>query len=207
MQPRVFWQKRLQHQERPEATGGPLRTQHKHGAHIAEFYAKMQRYIVNSGIDMSVLRGRPSATLDAVYGVLYAILSCKFADPASFGAVLDEKTRALARSCVGASWGHARKCLDIFLRKATYDYHLRKRYSLGSLEPVLELPLNSNVAKGTKCDAQKYGLKPPPKWDAIVRLTPKANYDWQATASEIARMRKIDRVRLDLWYWRATVGR
>jgi hypothetical protein len=173
----------------------------------AKFYAKMQRYIVNSGIDMSVLRGRPSGTLKAVSEVLYAIDIAKFADRASFAAVLDEKTKALARSCAGASWGHARKCLDIFLRKATYDYHLRERYRLGSLEPVLELPLDSNVAKGVKCDAEKYGFRPPPKWDAIIRLTPEANYDWQATASEIARMRKIDRVHLDLWYWRATVGR
>ena len=172
-----------------------------------EFYAKMQRYIVNSGIDTSVLRGRPWGTLKAVSEFLYAIDLAKFADPASFGTVLDEKAEALVRSCAGASWGHARKCLDIFLRKATYDYYLRKRYRLGSLEPVLELPLNSNVAAGIAFDARKYGLPPPPKWDAIMRLTPEANDDWQATASEIARMRKIDRVHLDLWYWRPTIGR
>ena len=169
----------------------------------AEFYAKMQRYIVNSGIDMSVLRGRPSGTLKAVHEFLYAIDLAKFADPASFRTVLDERTKALVRSCAGASWGHARTCLGIFLRKATYDYYMRERYRLGSLEPVLELPLDSNVAAGIALDAKKYGLRPPPKWDTIIRLTPEANDDWQATASEIARMRKIHRVHLDLWYWRA----
>jgi hypothetical protein len=89
----------------------------------AEFYAKMQRYIVNSGIDMSVLRRRPSGTLKAVAEVLYEIDLAKFADPVWFATILDEKAKALARSCAGASWKHARKCLDIFLRKATYDYH------------------------------------------------------------------------------------
>jgi hypothetical protein len=172
-----------------------------------EFYAKMQRYIVNSGIDMSVLRGRPSGTLKEISGFLYAFDLDKIADPASFGTLLDEQTKALVRSCSGASWGHAKKCLDIFLRKATYDHYLRERYRLGSLEPVLELPLDSNVAAGIAFDARKYSLRPPPKWDAIMRLTPEANDDWQATASEIARMRKIDRVHLDLWYWRPTIGR
>jgi hypothetical protein len=172
-----------------------------------EFYAKMQRYIVNSGIDMSVLRGRPSGTLTAVHKFLCAIDLAKIAESASFETLLDEETKALVRSCVGASWGHARKCLDIFLRRATYDHYLRERYRLGSLEPVLELPLDSNVAAGIALDARKYGLRPPPKWYAITRLTPQANDSWQSTASEIARMREIDRVHLDLWYWRATVGR
>lgn len=169
------------------------------------FYKEIQTYVVNAGIDMSVLRGAPAGTKRAAHKFLFALDLAEFTDPASFRRVLDTKTEALTRlfPATGRFWGRARKCMNIFLRNATYSHYLRERYGLGNLESILEMPLDSNVAKGLTCDAKKYHLSTPPKWDAIIRLTPKINDSWQAIASEVTQQKNIHRVHLDLRYWRA----
>jgi hypothetical protein len=60
-----------------------------------EFYSRMQRYIINSSIDMSVLRGRPGGTLEAAQNSLNDVDLAEFANPASFRRVLNNKTEAL----------------------------------------------------------------------------------------------------------------
>jgi hypothetical protein len=171
-----------------------------------EFHRRIQTYVVNAGIDMSVLRSAPAGTKDAAHKFLFALDLGEFtADPASFPVVLNEKTEALKDSFPenGRVWGRARKCLNIFLRNATYSYYLREKYVLGKLESILELPLDSNVARGLKRDAAEYHISPPATWKfTIIGLTPKTNDSWQAIASEVARKRNIHRVHLDLWYWR-----
>jgi hypothetical protein len=168
----------------------------------AEFYRKLQRYVVNTCIDITVLRRRPPGTVEAAQKFLYEIDLAQFAEHGSFRHVLDSTTGALSCAFLTPSWGHARKCLNIFLRRVAYDHYLREKYGLGAAERLLEVPLDSNVAKGITHDAAKYGLNRPPRWNTIFALTPAENDQWQDTASEIAGIKKIDRVHLDLWYWR-----
>src|SRR5712691_5811356 len=47
-------------------------------------------------------------------------------------------------------WGAARKFLNIFLRNVVYNRFLCDHYRLLRLEPWLELPLDSQVAKGLR---------------------------------------------------------
>jgi putative transcriptional regulator len=173
-----------------------------------EFWPRLQQYVINAGIDMSVLRGAPAGTKEAAHKFLIELDLKEFTKPASFSALLDDKTEALRRTFPKNAqyWGRARKCLNIFLRNATYSYYLRERYGLGDLEPSLELPLDSNVARGLTLDAANHHLCAPPKWDAIIRLTPTANRSYQSLASIVAQRKNIHRVHLDLWYWREEVA-
>lgn len=176
-----------------------------------DFSKRLQRYVVNAGIDMTVLRGRPcpAGTMEAAHRFFYDLDLAEFHDLSSFSNVLDRKTEELRRlfPVTGRFWGRARKCINIFLRNSTYSYYLREKYALANLEPLLELPLDSNVASGLRGDAVKYGLNPPPKWDAIIRLNPEINDRWQSLASQVAHRKGTNRVHLDLWYWRALPAR
>lgn len=127
-----------------------------------EFYQKMQRYIVNSSVDITVLRLRPEGTVQAAQNYLCAFDLTQLATPNSFRDVLDATTADLSDAFPFPSWGHARKCLNIFLRRVVYDHYLRQRYGLGAIEQALEVPLDKNVAVGITSAAKRYGLSPPP---------------------------------------------
>jgi hypothetical protein len=179
-----------------------------------EFYTRLQTYVVNAGIDRSVLQirtkgSKSKGSLDTVQQFLYAADLSTFSDPNTFPQILDDTTMALKHvvdralpSNDNLPWGFARKCLNIFLRNSTYSHYLRARYSLGGVESILEIPLDSNVAKGLKRDAAKYGLCPP-RWNSISQLTPTTNADWQAIALAVAQNQNTCRVHLDVSYWRA----
>jgi len=156
----------------------------------SKFDKLLKRYVIHAGIDMTVLRGKPCppGTMQSAHNFLYDLDLSEFRDPSTFRRLLDEKTETLRRSfpATGQFWGRARKCMNIFLRNSTYSYYLRERYTLSDVEPFLEIPLDSQVAEGLACDAKNYKIGPPPKWDAIIRLTAETNDRWQALASEIA---------------------
>jgi hypothetical protein len=101
----------------------------------------------------------------------------------------------------GQHWGTARKCMNIFMRDAIHHVQLRKAYpSLGTLENVLEVPLDRYVATGLlkEEEAVEYALD----WDAIIRLTPDVHGRFQNLAEKVADRKKVARVDLDIYYFR-----
>jgi hypothetical protein len=124
-------------------------------------------------------------------------------EPATYAATLDEWTLQLKRKFPkdGRYWGVARKCLNIFMRDASYNVHLCDLYpGLKLLEQVLEVPLDSYTANGLleEDGATNFGLR---RWDAIIRLTPEENNKFQQWALLVADRKGILRVHLDLLYF------
>ena len=97
------------------------------------------------------------------------------------------------------SWGAARKFVNIFLRDATYCFWLRDAFGLASVEPVLELPLDSFTAKGLRAEPEGVDL---PRWPGVIHLTPLTSTQFQHVAQRVAERKRLDRVHLDLEYWR-----
>lgn len=123
-------------------------------------------------------------------------------DDVAFARRLQRATSNLMRRLPepGRHWGAARKALNLFLRDCTYDHHLRIQYRLDRIERWLEIPLDSNVAKALRREPEGTGL---PRWDSLCRLAAKTSAEYQAVAQCVARRKRIRRVHLDLYYWRA----
>jgi len=123
--------------------------------------------------------------------------------PANYGVTLDEWTHELKGKFPkdGQYWGVARKCLNIFMRDASYNVHLCELYPrLKLLEQVFEVPLDSYTANGLLKEdgATHFGLG---RWDAIIRLTPDEHQKFQRWALLVAKRKRILRVHLDLFYF------
>ena len=97
------------------------------------------------------------------------------------------------------NWGSARKFLNIFLRDVFYSRYLCQKYNLYHLEPWLEIPLDSHVAKGLRLEDNAKAL---PKWRTVIGLSPKENKIYQDFAEKVAVQKGTFRVHLDLRYWR-----
>jgi predicted transcriptional regulator len=175
----------------------------------------LPRFLAEVGITQSAVRGEAKAGLrEAVIDFLsYELQLGNFAKPNQFSAVLDRETSRLIDfwsrlDSAGMSWGTARKCFNIWLRDATYNYYTRRRYGLEAIEPLLELPLDNNVAKCIRQDVRR--LKPPlpplPKFEkghfSIIKLTREQHKNYQNAAEWIAREAyHTQRVHLDLTYF------
>jgi hypothetical protein len=87
------------------------------------------------------------------------------------------------------------------LRDIVYNRHLCNWYKLENLEPWLELPLDSSyIADGIKKD--KSACERLPKWKSIKSLSKEDSDVFQQIARAIARREGVNRVHLDLKYWR-----
>ncbi len=117
----------------------------------------------------------------------------EFADPRKFSRSLDRTTKELAKRLPKGGWGAARKFLNLYFRRITYNFYLRRAYHLDRIEPLLELPMDSYAAKGLKRD-YKGRL---PRWQGVSYLTPETNAAYQEAAKQIAKARSICRVHLD----------
>ena len=122
---------------------------------------------------------------------------------------LDDRTEEL-RKCFpedAQHWGAARKAINVFLENALYDRFLSKEYGLDALEGVLEIPLDSQTAKGLKKDLEdpkgnRLTSHTLPEWDSIKRLKPEVSRKFQDCANEVAQAEQTSRIYLDLKYWR-----
>ena len=97
-------------------------------------------------------------------------------------------------------WGAARKILNIFLRGVFYNKFLCEYYKLDCVEPWLELPLDSHVAKGLR--SEKNG-KLLPRWTTVIGLNHEINKKYQEFATLVAKKKGTNRVHLDIEYWRS----
>jgi hypothetical protein len=171
-----------------------------------KFIELFQRRIATTSIGPSTLRGMgPKGTIEKVREYLKTIdLRCfKMRSAKRFNFVLDEHTAFIKKKLpAGAKhWGVARKSLNIFLRGVNYNRFLCDHYNLYRLEPWLELPLDSHVAKGLKLEPEGKELK---RWEGVIHLKPLANTEYQNIAKKIADRYGLHRIHLDLIYWRGS---
>lgn len=120
---------------------------------------------------------------------------------ARFEAHLDAVTERLRRKLPAKAqhWGTARKAVNLFLRDCVYDHHLRTRYGLATVEPWLEVPLDSYVAGALR--ARRRGRRLP-RWRGLKKLTPGDSARYQEAAQRLAQRKGVYRVDLDLYWWR-----
>ena len=120
----------------------------------------------------------------------------------AFTKKLDDHTEKLKESLPqeAQSRGFSRKFLNIFLRNILYNYYLRPHFKFEKIERFLEVPLDGHTANGLIFDDNKENNLP--KWKTIKNLDLSTHSQFQEVASKIAKMKNIERVHLDLIYWR-----
>jgi hypothetical protein len=95
-----------------------------------------------------------------------------------------------------ATWGLARKLLNIFLRDSLYTGYLSQAYRLSAAERLLEIPLDSITAKQIR--KRVPGL---PRWRGVKYLDQQTSAVYQAAALLIAEREGVARVHLDAHWW------
>ena len=121
-------------------------------------------------------------------------------DRAAFERALDRHTRRLMAKLPtrGATWGLARKLLNIFLRDCLYTRYLSRAYGLASGERFFEIPLDSITAKQIRKAAPEL-----PRWRGVRHLEPDISAAYQAAALLVAKRKHTLRVHLDAYWWGA----
>jgi hypothetical protein len=170
--------------------------------------AALHRRFTTAGITQSAVRlGSARKGITGMRSTAREFCSClqlnRLPKPEAYGATLDEWTDQLKSKFPegGRYWGVARKCLNIFMRDASYSVHLCEKYPrLKLLEHVLEVPLDSYTANGLLHEegAAKFGLQ---RWNTIIRLTREENRRFQQWALVVAEREGVARVHLDLIYF------
>ncbi|MEY4507445.1 MAG: hypothetical protein RL297_2023 [Pseudomonadota bacterium] len=169
-----------------------------------EFLKLLERKTARGSVGPSTARGMgPKGTIAAarLYLEGYDLRRIKARSEKTFQLNLDEATDELKYSLpTGARhWGSARKFFNIFLRGALYNRYTCEKYGLIGLEPWLEVPLDSHVAKGLLIEPEGKSL---PKWKTVIGLTQDVSLAYQIVARDVATRKKTERVHLDLLYWR-----
>ena len=113
-----------------------------------------------------------------------------------FAATLERETKALQKALPkpAASWGLARKALNVFLRNCLYNHYLRREFRLNRAELLFELPLDSLAVKALKREFKRRSL---PTWRGIKGLSSCDSEKFQEYASRLASSRGYARVHLD----------
>ena len=147
----------------------------------------------------------PPGTIGRVRSFLQQIALEDFVveEAGAFYKHLDSQTAGL-QECAGVAWGAARKFLNIFLRDALYNRWMCAEFGLGKIEDLLELPLDSHTAKGLCQAAEDHPeiAQQLPRWPGVVNLTPALSDQYQRLASDVAALKQVARVHLDILYWR-----
>lgn len=169
-----------------------------------QFYTLLQKRIGSVSVGPSTARGMgPAGTIEAARAFFHHmdLRRAKARSERAFQQNLNEVTEDLVAALPpgGQYWGSARKFLNIFLRGCLYNRYLCERFRLEPLEPWLELPLDSHVAKGLRAGASDQWL---PRWKTVIGLSPEVSQKYQECADVIARQKGVWRVHLDLLYWR-----
>ncbi|MCX6563852.1 MAG: hypothetical protein NTU60_09635 [Candidatus Aminicenantes bacterium] len=175
--------------------------------HPKGFLSTVQQYVAVTAIGPSSLRNQgASGVIDTAREFLTNLDLNDFVvkQRAGFDTVLDSKTNRLRKDFPkkAQNWGAARKAINLFLRDSLYNRYLAERYQLDIIEPWLEIPLDSKVAKGLMRESRK--LKIPiksPVWPGIKNLSIEVSSQFQSLANEIARKKGLARIHLDIHLW------
>jgi hypothetical protein len=120
---------------------------------------------------------------------------------------LRDKVQSLSSSkSASGFFGISRKVINIYLHNAFYNRYLCDEHQLDRLEPWLEVPIDSHVAKGLRKIARRKGVEIPESISGAFRiwqLTPTTHEVWQELASEVARALGTQRVHLDAYLYRS----
>jgi len=170
----------------------------------SELVNALHKRIAGTSVGASTARGMgPKGTVAAARCYLANLDLARFSKRSEkeFRAVLNRATRAFVKRMPRGArhWGAGRKFLNIFLRGVVYNRYLCQEYDLYHIEPWLEVPLDSHVAKELKAEMGGCTL---PRWTTVIRLDARTNTKYQRFASEVACRKGICRVHLDLLYWR-----
>jgi len=174
---------------------------------MTKFIALMQRRVVNGAIAGTTLRKQGAAgVVGAVREYLYEVDLSRFVHKTEkrFLDYLDSCTNELKRALPknAQHWGTARKSLNLLLMLSFYNRYLCDTYSLYAIEHHLEIPLDSDVAKGLTLRAARVD-KELPRWNGIKRLQPSESTEFQSCARKLARSMGVARIHLDLIFWRS----
>ena len=156
-----------------------------------------------TSITTSALRNQGKAgVIDVVRNFLSNLNMRRFGvyREATFKRKLDVVTRELMRAMPkdARSFGAARKALNIYLRNASYNCHMREFFGLSQLDEWGEVPIDSVVVREMKAKAGRGKL---PRWHGVKNLTPQDNEVFQAYAADMAKEMKIQRIHLDTYLW------
>lgn len=169
----------------------------------ADFNSTIQRSVAVTAIGPSSLRNQGAKGVIGASREFLAVLDLSefmTNNKERFYAQLNSTTEKL-RSALpkGAQyWGASRKALNLFLRDALYNYYLASEYKLHKIENWLEIPLDSAVARGLR---KIRGGDELPEWPGLKRLTPRVSSVFQAFAMDIAKIRGLARVHMDIYLW------
>lgn len=169
-----------------------------------DFLRYVQLRIANTAVGPSTVRGMgPRGTVEAARRYLADIDIAVFAQDSQrhFATRLNRETLRFMKGLPAGArrWGIARKLLNIFLRGAAYNRYLNDAYDLPNVEPWLEVPLDSHVAKALRAED---GGEELPRWRTVIGLEPAVSQQYQDFAAVVARRKGMHRVHLDLLYWR-----
>lgn len=166
---------------------------------------KVQARVAAGAITPSAVRGKGSKTvLRQARDYLARVPLTQFSVPTEtkFRAVLSYQTSRLLQTFPkrARKWGLARKCLNLFLRDALYNYYLNPAFNLGLIESFLEIPLDSRVAKSLNHLAGRGKL---PRWLGVRALESNVSKKFQGFARKHAQDRQhpFARVHLDNDFW------
>ena len=121
-----------------------------------------------------------------------------------FRAILERHTRNVQSRLPpnARHWGVARKVLNIFLRSCVYSRPLARAYGITHIEQWLELPLDSQIARGIRtCSGA-----PVPRWRTVKGVSPGTQAQYQAAAEALARKLRVRRIHLEACWWRETIS-
>jgi hypothetical protein len=167
----------------------------------AGLLAQIQHYVAYDAIGVTAVRGHEPGTRDAVVDFLRRldISHIPSQGEAVFKNWLNRQTERLRVKLPGLSkarlWGVARKSVNLFLRGCLYNQYLRDEYHLDRITALLEIPLDSRVAKKLR---EKYVKDLREKWPGLKRLEPDYSDRLQSCAATWAKTMKLPaRVFLD----------
>lgn len=177
----------------------------------ASFLKNLLRRTAQAAIGPSALRnqGAPGVIAAARSGAEEIDLSRygKKANREDILIFLDEDTNTmLARFPRPAEerWGAARKGLNLFLRDATYNVDLSRKFGLAAARSHLEVPLDRHVGEALRHEPEGAEL---PHWESIKMLQPTASAEYQKVALQVAKRFGVARVDLDVFFWRSEQAR
>jgi hypothetical protein len=165
----------------------------------------VQHRAAHVAITASATRGQgASGVVECARDFAVALRLSRFgtSDEHAFERQLDAATDSL-RLCLpnaAASWGLARKLLNIFLRDSFYTSYLAKAHGLSAAERLFEIPLDKITAKQIRKARPEV-----PRWPGVKYLDPAESTAYQAAALEIAKRHRMARVHLDAYWWGAGV--
>lgn len=168
----------------------------------AEYRRKLRERLASTAIGPSTIRGlAPEGTIGRAREFLERVPLEQLAnlDAAAFTKRLDELTTQYCGEVRALPWGAARKFLNIFLRDCLYNRWISEDFRLPTVAPFLEVPLDFDVVDELKHRAGRGKLPP---WPRIKNLELTESAKFQEYATRVARDEGVNRVDLDIVFWR-----